>query len=126
MSKDRDLSKHGSSYEIFMHRAYGTHMPSKPEMQASVMQNLIIAEIASQISGDLVTYYEDQLNKIKLYIGKAIDKYLEKPTTTGRLTNTLRGYKTDLIWAISSDELLIIVYNIIHISNRNKIMAYLN
>lgn len=126
MCKDSDLSKHGSSYEIFMHRAYGIHEPSKPEMQASVMQNLIMAEKTSQISRDLVARYEDQLTLIKLYIGKAIDKYIERPTTTGRLVNTLIGYKKDLIWAISTDELLIIVYNIIYINNRNKMVSCLN
>jgi len=118
MSKDSDLSKHGSSYEMFMHRAYGTNKPSKPEMQASVMQSLIMAEKTSVISEDLVPYYENQLTQIKLHMGKAIDQYIERPTTAGRLTNTLKGYKTDLIWAISADELLIIVYNIIHVKGR--------
>ena len=118
MSKDSDLSKHGSSYEIFMHRAYGTNNPPKPEMQASVMLNLIMAEKTSQISEDLVTRYEDQLTLMKLYIGKAIDKYIDRPKITKRMANTLIGYKTDLLWALSTDEVMRIVYNINHVKAR--------
>jgi hypothetical protein len=126
MNKDGDLSKHGSFYEVFMHRAYGTNKPTKPEMQASVMHNLIMAEKTSLISEDLVTRYEDQLILIKLYIGKAIDQYIERSKITKEIAAALIGYKTDLVWAFSTDEVMRIVYNIIRISNRNTTMAYLN
>lgn len=112
MSKDSDLSKLGSSYEIFMHRAYGTNKPSKPEMQASVMLNLIMAEKASLISKDLVTRYDHQLIMTKLYIIRAIDKYIDRPNRTEKMVHTLIGYKTDLFWAINTDEVMKIVYNI--------------
>lgn len=125
MSIDGDLSKHGSNYEFFMHRAYGTHKPSKPEMQASVMHNLIMAEKTSAIFEDLVPRFEGQLTLIKLYIGKAIDQYMEGPKITKGIADTLADYKTDLRWAINSDEIMRIVYSIIHICNRNKIMSYL-
>lgn len=120
MSKDSDLSKHGSSYEIFMHRAYGTHNPTKPEMQASVMLNLIMAEKTSQISEDLVTRYEDKLTLMKLYIGKAIDKYIDSPKITKSMAKTLTGYKADLLRAISTDEVMSIVYNINHLKARQS------
>ena len=112
MSKDNDLSKDGSSYEIFMHRAYGTKKPSKPEMQASVMLNLIMAEKASLISKELATRYDHQLIMTKLYIIRAIDKYIDRPKMTERMAHILTGYKTKLFWAINTDEVMRIVYNI--------------
>jgi hypothetical protein len=66
----------GSNYEIFMHRAFRTSNRSKPGMDGSTMKNLIDAENGESWVRHLGSF-EKQLTQIKVYMNKAIDKYLE-------------------------------------------------
>lgn len=109
MSKESELRKICLHYEMFMERAYGKSELSNPALQASTMQNLIIAEKGIIISLDSVAHFEEQLIEVKKNMESAMDLYMARPTLTREVIDVLKHYKSEIVWAVSSEELMRIV-----------------
>lgn len=116
MSIESELSKICLYYEMFMERAYGTYELSKPALQACAMQNLIIAEKGIIISLDSIAHFEEQLIEIKKNMEVAMDQYMAKPSFSPEVMNVLKQYKSEIVWAVSSEELMRIVHKTIDLT----------
>lgn len=113
MSKESELSKICFYYEMFMERAYGTYALPKPALKACAMQNLIMAEKGIVISLDSVAHFEEQLIEIKKNMEAAMDHYMARPALPKKVIEVLQQYKHDIVWAVSSEELMRIVHKTI-------------
>ena len=113
MREESELNRTCYYYEIFMERAFGVYQSSEPGMQASIMQNLIIAEKGRVISVESVAHFQEQLIGMKHYMKKAIDRYMAKPNVSITIIESLKEYKNEILWAVSSDELMRIVHKTI-------------
>lgn len=109
MKNDSNLEKSGSFYAMFMERAYGVYDSQEPGMQASVMENLIVAENQRIYSVVQLVHFEKQLVQIKDYMEAAFDQYIANPKMSEEQKETLRGYKSEINWAVNSDELMDVV-----------------
>lgn len=116
MSIESELSKICLYYEMFMERAYGTYELPKPALQACAMQNLIIAEKGIIISLDSIAHFEEQLIEIKKNMEDAMDLYMAKPTFSPEVINELKRCKSEIVWAVSSEELMRIVHKTIDLT----------
>lgn len=116
MSKESELSKICLYYQTFMEEAYGTEELQKPALKACAMQNLIIAEKGIVISLDSVAHFEEQLFEIKKNMEAAMDHYMDKPALPSEVIEILQLYKQDIVWAVSSDELMRIVHKTIDLT----------
>lgn len=116
MSKESEFSKTGLYYEMFMERAYGTYEIPHPALQACAMQNLIIAEKGRIISLDSVAHFEEQLIEIKKNMELAMDQYMLKPFLSQEITDILQQYKSEIVWAVSSEDLMRIVHKTIDLT----------
>lgn len=116
MYKESELNKICLYYEMFMERAYGTYELPKPALQASAMENLIIAEKGIVISLDSVAHFEEQLIEIKKNMEAALDHYMTKPSFTQDINDRLQQYKSEIVWAVSSEELMRIVHKTIDVT----------
>jgi len=116
MTNAVDDYKKGSDYEIFIHRANRSYDTSKPGTHGSVIQNLIRVE-----SGDTswVKYhgsFEKQIEKVKGYMHKAMDKYLKMKKISTENLEQIRILKNKIDTAYSSDDLMFIINKSIDLS----------
>ncbi|MBC8005845.1 MAG: hypothetical protein H7X84_10260 [Verrucomicrobia bacterium] len=116
MIEEKDLNKLCYYYEMFMERAFGRYELPKPVLQASGMKNLIMAEKGIVISLDSMAHFEEQLIEIKKHIETAFDHYMCKPNVPKAIIEELKEYKDQVVWAVSSDELMKIVFKTIDIT----------
>lgn len=116
MIEEKDLNKICYYYEMFMERAFGRYELEKPILQASGMKNLIMAEKGIVISLESVAHFEEQLIEIKKQIETAMDYYMSKPRVPQVVMDELKAYKDQVVWAVSSDELMKIVFKTIDIT----------
>lgn len=114
--EEKDLNKICYYYEMFMERAFGRYELEKPILQASGMKNLIMAEKGIVISLESVAHFEEQLIEIKKQIETAMDYYMSKPRVPQVVMDELKAYKDQVVWAVSSDELMKIVFKTIDIT----------
>ena len=99
--------KQGSYYENFMCRAYQTSDTTKTGMHGSAMQNLIDAE-NGQTLVDWLGSFDKQLIKVKGYMQKALDKFLQMKLAPSTL-ETLEEMKRRVAIARSTSELMLVV-----------------
>ncbi|HET6559254.1 MAG TPA: hypothetical protein VFG54_18165 [Prolixibacteraceae bacterium] len=116
MNKESELNKICIYYEMFMERAYGIYDLPKPALQASAMRNLIIAEKGIVISLDSVAHFEEQLIEVKKSMEEAMDYYMAKPSFSQDMTELLQQFKSEIVWAVSSEELMRIVHKTIDVT----------
>lgn len=112
--------KHGSFYEIFMHKAFRTKDSTKPGMHGSAMQNLIEAENGEAILIDFLGSFEKQFRQVKKYMQGAIDKYLLIKKIPKENIETLQILKAAIDRAHSSDDLMKIVYETLDLTQSIK------
>ncbi|MEI8047085.1 MAG: hypothetical protein WCI92_06880 [Bacteroidota bacterium] len=77
MTRDIDSYKDGMTYEIFMHGAFKSSDNSKQGMHGSIIQNLVQIESGDTSFVKWHGSFIKQLEKIKIYMHKAMDKYLK-------------------------------------------------
>lgn len=116
MNEEKEIARSCFYYELFMERANGQYERNIPGYHAYVMKNLMIAEKGKNISVEIVAQFEEQLIEIKKHMEDAIDKYMAKPKVTRQLKNALQDCKDQVVWAVSSDELMGIVYKVIDLT----------
>jgi hypothetical protein len=110
MKNDVEAYKHGSFYEIFIHRAHKNYNTTKPGFHGSVIQNLCAVE-----NGDtsFVRWHgsqEKQLEKAKSYMHKAMDKYLKMKKIPAENLRRLEELNHEIDRAYTTDDLMAIVY----------------
>jgi len=112
--------KHGSFYEIFMHRAFRTTDRTKPGMHGSAIQNLIEAENGEAILIDFLGSFEKQFGQVKKYMHSAMDKYLLMKKLPTENIEALQILKASIDRAHSSNDLMKIVYGTIELTQLIK------
>ena len=110
MKNDVEAYKHGSFYEIFIHRASKNSDTTKPGAHGSVIQNIARVENGDTSFVKWHGSLEKQLDKAKKYMHKAMDKYLKMKKIPIENRNKLEGLKLEIDQANSSDALMEIVY----------------
>ncbi len=108
--------KEGSFYEIFMHRAFNTTDRTKPGMHGSAMQNLINVENGNTTMIDFLGNFDKQLNQVKKFMHKGMDKYLTNNKLSVENKYTLRTLKQGIDHSDTSLELMNIVYKTLDIT----------
>lgn len=108
----------GSSYEVFISRAHKKERHQVPGADGSYMKNLINTENGEDLRR-LVGSYEKQLEQIKKYMDKALDKYL-KMKLTAEERAIMEQLKIRLVHAGDSRSLMAIVDAGIDASQRFK------
>lgn len=103
-------------YEMFMERAHGKMEPSGAASHVNLMKNLMIAEQEKIISLETVNHFEELLIEIKQHMEKAFDCYMAQPYLPGSVIDELKDYKDQVVWAVSSAELMKIVLNTIDLT----------
>ena len=104
-----DSYKKGSNYEIFMHRAFRTSDNSKPGMHGSIIQNLIQIECGDTSFLKWHGTFDKQLEKIKYYMHKGMDKYLSMKKIPPTNIDALKMLKQRIDPARSSDQLMEVI-----------------
>lgn len=117
MIEEKQLIKSCFYYEMFMERAFGRITLQKPNMQASGMRNLMVAENQTAVSFESVMDFEEQLIEIKKNMEDALDQYMAKSNLPRYILEELSLYKDQVVWAVSSDELMKIVHDTINLTN---------
>jgi hypothetical protein len=112
--------KHGSFYEIFMHRAFKTTDRTKPGMHGSAIQNLIEAENGESILIDFLGSFDKQFGQVKKYMHRAMDKYLSVKKLPSETIEALQILNASIDRAHSSDNLMKIVYETIDLTQSIK------
>ena len=110
MANDIEAYKHGSFYEIFIHRAFKNSDTSKPGFHGSVIQNLIRVENGDTSFVKWHGSLEKQYEKAKTYMHKAMDKYLKMKKIPPENLKRLEILKHKIDSAYSSDDLMTIIY----------------
>ncbi|MBC8004126.1 MAG: hypothetical protein H7X84_01520 [Verrucomicrobia bacterium] len=116
MIEEKRMSKACFYYEMFMERAYGMYEPNVPGYHACIMRNLITAEKGKIVSIEIVTHFEKQLTEIKKDMEDALDSYLAKPNFPKEIIDELKKYKSQVVWAVCSEELMEIVFKTIDLT----------
>lgn len=116
MIEEKRISKACFYYEMFMERAFGKYEPNIPGYHACMMKNLIVAEKGKIVSIEIVAHYEKQLTEIKKDMEEAFDSYMGKPNFPKELIDELKEYKNEVVWAVSSEELMGLVYRTIDLT----------
>ena len=114
---DIEAYKKGSTYEIFMHRAFKTSDTSKPGMHGSVIQNLIRVENGDTSFVKWHGSFEKQFEKTKKYMHKAMDKYLKIKKIPPENLDNLDFLKSQIDRAYSSDDLMGIIRESIRLTH---------
>ena len=112
--------KHGSFYEIFMHRAFKTIDNTKPGMHGSVIQNLIEAENGEAILIDYLGSFEKQFEQVKKHMHRAMDVYITKNQLPLIAIDSLRNLNVEIDNADSSADLMKIVYETLELTQSIK------
>lgn len=116
MIQEKELHRSCFYYEMFMERAYGTYEANIPGYHANSMKKLMMAEKELAVSVESVAHFEEQLIEIKKHIENAIDNYMSKPNFPKDIIDELKGYKDQVVWVVSSDELMKIVFKTIDLT----------
>ncbi len=104
---DSNAYVQGSSYEVFICRAHKKERHQAKGADGSYMKNLIDTESGQDLRR-LVGSYEKQLEQIKKYMDKALDKYLKLKLTADERA-TIGRLKMSLVHAGDSQSLMAIV-----------------
>lgn len=102
----QDAYMYGTSYEFFITRAFGCDR-FKHGATNALLEFLLIADLGKNY---LSKPYEKQLNEVKNYLQKAIQKYLKrKPTDTERAF--LEKMSIDIELANTASDLVPLIEN---------------
>jgi len=112
--------KNGSNYEIFIHRAYRNSDTSKPGTHSSVIENLILVENGDTSFVKWHGSFEKQIEKAKVYMHKAMDKYLKMKSISKDNLERLDVLKHKIDMAYSSDDLMQIIQETIELTQTEK------
>jgi hypothetical protein len=116
MTGNIDNYKDGMTYEIFMHRAFKSSDTSKPGMHCSIIQNLVRVEDGDTSFVKWHGSFEKQLEKIKYYMHKAMDKYLKMKNIPAENLDRLDILNSKIDRAYSSDDLISIIRETIELT----------
>jgi hypothetical protein len=108
--------KDGMTYEIFMQRAFQSSDNSKPGMHCSTIQNFIRVESGDKTWVREHGSLEQQLAKIKIYMHKAMDKYLKMKKIPAANLDRLDFLNIQIDRAYSSDDLMSIILETIELT----------
>lgn len=116
MIAEKRLSKACVYYEMFMERAYGSLVKQKPVLQESGMRNLIMAEKEISDTYESIAHFEELLFRIKKHIKEALENYICS-AKVAFIINELKETKSQVIWAVSSEELIRIIFKIMDLTD---------
>jgi len=116
MKSNIESYKEGMTYEIFMHRAFRKYDTSKPGMHCSIIQNLVRVEDGDTSFVKWHGSFEKQLEKIKYYMHKAMDKYLKMKKISAENLARLDVLNLKIDRAYSSDDLMSIINETIELT----------
>lgn len=102
-----EIYAQGLQYEFFMRRALKVRQDHSKGADDSYMRNLINTENGMDLTR-LVGSHDKQMEKIKKFMGKALDKYLKLKLTPDE-RSTLEGLQQKLAVAYDSRSLMQIV-----------------
>lgn len=105
-----EASKHGSFYEVFIHRAFKSSDTSKPGTHGSVIENIARVENGNTSFVKWQGTLSKQLSNAKGYMQKAMDKYLKMKSISIENRSRLEVLKKAIDQAKSSEDLMVIVY----------------
>jgi hypothetical protein len=106
--------------KFFIHRANKNPDTSKPGTHGATIENLIRVEKGDTSWVKYHGSYEKQLEKIKLYMHKAMDKYLKMKKIPSENRKRLEALKYFIDRAYSSDDLMNIIYESIELTQGVK------
>lgn len=109
MTRSIDSYRDGMAYEIFMHRAFKSSDNSRPGMHCSVIQNLVQIENGDTSFQKWHGSFEKQFEKTKVYMHKAMDRYLKMKKIPSDKLDRLYFLNSQIDKAYSSDDLMEIV-----------------
>lgn len=116
MTRSIDSYKDGMTYEIFMHRAFKSSDNSKPGMHCSVIQNLVQIESGDTSFKKWHGSFDKQFEKTKVYMHKAMDKYLKMKKIPSENLDRLDFLNNQIDRAYSSDDLMDIIRETIELT----------
>ncbi|MBC8004124.1 MAG: hypothetical protein H7X84_01510 [Verrucomicrobia bacterium] len=116
MIKDNEISRSCFYYDMFIERAYGTYEPDIPGCHAHKIEALIMAEKEKDVSVEFIADFEEQLIEIKRCMEEALDMYLAMTHVPKEIINELKHTQEQVVYAVSSDELMKIVYKTIDLT----------
>jgi len=116
MKRNIDSYKDGTTYEIFMLRAFKSSDNSKPGMHCSIIQNLVQIESGDTSFIKWHGSFEKQLEKIKYYMHKAMDKYLKMKKIPSENLDRLDILNLKIDRAHSSEDLMSIIRETIELT----------
>lgn len=116
MIKDTEISRSCFYYDMFIERAYGTYDAGVPGCHADEMKALIMAEKEKDVSVEFIADFEEQLIEIKRCMEKALGKYMEMPHVPKAIIDELKRTQEQVVYAVSSYELMDIVYKTIDLT----------
>lgn len=116
MIKDSEINRSCFYYGMFIERAYGIYEPGIPGCHADVIEALILAEKEKEVSVDSIAHFEEQLIEIKRCIENALDKYIAMSHVPKEIIDELKHTQEQVVYAVSSYELMEIVYKTIDLT----------
>lgn len=116
MKRNIDSYKDGTTYEIFMLRAFKSSDNSKSGMHCSIIQNLVQIESGDTSFIKWHGSFEKQLEKIKYYMHKAMDKYLKMKKIPSENLDRLDILNFKIDRAHSSEDLMSIIRETIELT----------
>jgi len=114
----KDFYTDATPYEFFIRRAHKCLQQRRNGAHMSFMRNLMLAEVGNSAVSHLPKY-DKQLEKVKGYMDKALDKFLKRKLTTDEKSK-LNELKEQLIVANSTSALMQIVEEGLVITQRFK------
>jgi hypothetical protein len=108
-----------TDYEDFMRRAFKNKNNSEPGMHLSVMKNLIDTENGESITS-LVGSLEKQLKQTKMYMHKALNKYISMKKLPNETILKLTVEKDSIDMAYNSAQLLGIIQRTLELTSSVK------
>lgn len=116
MMENKQLNKSCFYYEMFMERAHGLYEVNIPGRHAETMKRLLEAEGKKIVSMESVIRFESLLDGLKMHVEEALDHYMEKPHVPQEMIDQLKQLKEMVVWCVSSDELMRIVFDTIDLT----------
>lgn len=117
---DIEASKHGSFYEVFIHRAYRSSDSSLPGKHSSVIENLARVENGNTSFVKWHGTLSKQLSNAKGYMEKAMNNYLKMKSISIENRSRLEVLKRTIEQAKSSEDLMEIVYESLELTQSVK------
>lgn len=113
-----DFYSDAMPYEWFICRAHNCLRQSRNGADMSFMRNLMFAEAGSNAVSHLPKY-DKQLEKVKGYMDKALDKFLKRKLTAEEKSK-INELKERLVMAYSTSALMQIVEEGLEVTQRFK------